>query len=154
MTILQRFLMVALALFAVTATPALAASTWYSADGRVAIKGADPVAYFKAGKPIAGKADITHDWMGLTWQFASAANRDAFTTAPEKYAPQYGGYCAWAVSQGYTAKIEPEAWAIVGGKLYLNYSKSIQSRWSLDRSGNIKKADSNWPDVKKKLAGK
>ena len=151
MTILKRIPMLLLAAFAVMATPALAGQTVYTADGKTAIKGTDPVAYFPDHKPVAGKPDITYDWMGLTWRFASAAHRAAFMKEPRKYAPQYGGFCAWAVSKGYTAKSEPEAWSIVDGKLYLNYDSSIQGRWSLDKSGNIKKADSNWSDVKKKL---
>ena len=90
--------------------------------------------------------------MGSKWYFASAANRDAFAADPAKYAPQYGGYCAWAVSQGYTAKIDPEAWKIVDGKLYLNYSKSIQEKWvagGVDRL--IAAGDGNWPGIRKKL---
>jgi YHS domain-containing protein len=85
---------------------------------KVAIKGYDPVAYFKSGKPVEGTGTHEHRWMGATWRFASAANRDAFAADPQRYAPQFGGYCAWAVSQGYTADIDPEAWTIVGDKLY------------------------------------
>ena len=151
MTLLRRFLMVGLALFAVAATPAFAGSTWYTTDGKVAIGGTDPVAYFEEGRPVAGKPDISYAWNGVSWRFASAANRDAFMKSPAKYAPQYGGFCAWAVSKGYTAKTDPDAWTIVDGKLYLNYNKSIRSRWSLDKTGNIQKADANWPGIKSKL---
>ena len=70
-----------------------------------------------------------------------------FAANPEKYAPQYGGYCAWAVSQGYTASTDPEAWKIVDGKLYLNYSKSVQLTWEQDAAGNIAAADENWLTV-------
>ena len=115
----------------------------------VAINGYDPVAYFTEKKPVAGKADITHDWKGVTWRFASAQNRDTFKANPEKYAPQYGGYCAYAVAKGSTAKSDPQAWTIVGDKLYLNYSKSVQSRWEKDIPGYIKAADKNWPGVLK-----
>ena len=90
--------------------------------GGVAIDGTDPVAYFTDGRPAQGSSDFEHEWMGATWRFVSAAHRDLFAADPAKYAPQYGGYCAWAVSQGYTAKIDPAAWKIVDGKLYLNYS--------------------------------
>jgi YHS domain-containing protein len=114
-----------------------------------AIDGTDPVAYFTEGRPVSGSSDFTHEWNGTTWYFASAENRDAFVANPEQYAPQYGGYCAWAVSQGYTAKIDPEAWAIVDGKLYLNYSKDVQARWQKDVPGHIAKADANWPAVLK-----
>jgi YHS domain-containing protein len=119
--------------------------------GGVAIEGTDPVAYFDEGKPVAGSSDFEHDWMGATWRFASAENRDRFAAEPETYAPQYGGYCAWAVSQGYTAKIDPAAWKIVDGKLYLNYSKDVQTQWAGDIPGNIAKGDANWPQIKTDL---
>lgn len=112
-----------------------------------AIDGTDPVAYFTAGKPVEGSSDFTHDWNGATFRFSSAENRDLFAANPEKYAPQYGGYCAWAVSQGYTASTDPEAWKIVDGKLYLNYSKSVQQTWEQDIPGNIASGDANWPKV-------
>ena len=79
----------------------------------LALKGYDPVAYFKHDKPVKGSAQITHEWVGATWRFASAENRDAFAANPAQYAPQFGGYCSWAVSQGYTADIDPEAWKIL-----------------------------------------
>ena len=115
-----------------------------------ALKGYDAVAYFKEGRPVKGKNEFRHDWMGAKWYFASAANRDEFAKSPEKYAPQFGGYCAWAVGHGYTAGIDPEAWKIVDGKLYLNYSKDVQKMWEQDIPGWIKKGNENWP----KLIGK
>ena len=114
---------------------------------RTALRGTDPVAYFTDGRPVEGSRRFTHEWQGATWRFASAQNRDSFAADPERYAPQYGGYCAWAVSQGYTASTDPEAWRIVDGKLYLNYSKSVQRRWEKDIPGNIAKADRNWPGL-------
>ena len=96
-----------------------------------------------------GKADITYSWKGATWRFASAQNRDAFKADPEKYAPQYGGYCAYAVSQGATAKGDPKVWSVVDGKLYLNLSASVQKTWEKDVPGYIKSADKNWPEVLK-----
>ncbi|MDF1748525.1 MAG: YHS domain-containing (seleno)protein [Alphaproteobacteria bacterium] len=117
----------------------------------IAIEGTDPVAYFTEGKPVEGSRDFSYDWKGATWRFSSAENLEAFKADPEAYAPQYGGYCAWAVSQGYTAKIDPEAFRIEDGKLYLNYSKGVQERWMGDVSGNIAAADRNWPDIKKGL---
>ena len=91
--------------------------------------------------------------MGATWRFASAKNRDAFAAMPAKYAPQYGGYCAWAVSLGYTASTDPEAWKVVDGKLYLNYSKGVQRQWVDDGPRTLIKAgDKNWPDLKSNLA--
>lgn len=115
-----------------------------------AVGGYDPVAYFTEGKPVAGKSGITHSWKGVTWRFASEKNREAFKADPEKYAPQYGGYCAWAVSQGYTAKGDPAQWTIVGGKLYLNYNASVKKTWEKDTSANIASGDANWPKVLEK----
>ncbi|MEM6973895.1 MAG: YHS domain-containing (seleno)protein [Pseudomonadota bacterium] len=112
-----------------------------------AIDGTDPVAYFTEGRPVEGSSEFTHEWNGATWRFTSAENRDLFVAEPEKYAPQYGGYCAWAVSQGYTASTDPDAWAIVDGKLYLNYNQSVQDRWNKDVPGFIASADQNWPTV-------
>ncbi|MEM6254771.1 MAG: YHS domain-containing (seleno)protein [Cyanobacteria bacterium P01_D01_bin.156] len=120
----------------------------YFVDGNnLAIRGTDPVAYFTEGRPVTGSAEFTYTWNNATWQFASAENRDSFTANPEAYAPQYGGFCAWAVSQGYTASIDPNAWKIVDGKLYLNYSNSVQRNWERDIPGHISKADANWPGV-------
>jgi YHS domain-containing protein len=116
----------------------------------VALKGYDVVAYFTDAQPVEGSTEFTHAWNGATWRFASAAHRDAFAAAPEKFAPQFGGYCAWAVSRGYTAPIDPAAWKIVGGKLYLNYSREVQAKWETDVPGHIAKAEANWP----KLIGK
>jgi YHS domain-containing protein len=116
----------------------------------VAIKGYDPVAYFTQAKPVEGSDQFEFSWNGATWRFASAANRDLFVGAPEKYAPQFGGYCAWAVSRGYTANIDPAAWKIVETKLYLNYSLKVQKQWEEDVPGNIVKAQQNWPELLKK----
>ena len=113
----------------------------------VAVGGYDPVAYFKVGKPVRGKKDITYKYKGATWRFSSAANLNAFKANPNKYAPKYGGYCAWAVSQGYTAKGDPNAWSIYKGKLYLNYNKSVRATWSKNKAGNVKKGNANWPSV-------
>ena len=118
-----------------------------------AIEGYDPVAYFTQGRPVEGDSEFAHEWMDATWYFASAENRDRFAAAPDKYAPQYGGYCAWAVAHGYTAKIDPAAWTIVDDKLYLNYSKDVQSQWLQDIPGNIAKGDANWPKIRADLAG-
>lgn len=141
-------LMLALGLLAAVAAPASAKSEINSSlIGSVAIDGTDPVAYFTEGKAVKGSSGFTHRWKGAAWRFKNAANRDAFAASPEKYSPQFGGYCAWAVSQGYTAGIDPEAWKIVRGKLYLNYSKGVQAQWVEDIPGNIAKAESHWPGV-------
>jgi YHS domain-containing protein len=115
-----------------------------------AVGGYDPVAYFTDGKPVAGKASITHQWKGATWRFASEKNRDLFKAEPARYAPQYGGYCAWAVSQGYTAKGDPNYWKVVDGKLYLNYDATVQRNWEKDVPGHIANANRNWPKVLEK----
>ena len=112
-----------------------------------AVSGYDPVAYFRVGKPVEGSGEFSTKWKGAEWRFANAQNLADFKKMPEKFAPQYGGYCAWAVSQGYTASSDPEAWHIRDGKLYLNYSKSVQQTWSQDIPGNITKANANWHKV-------
>ena len=120
----------------------------YFVDDRgIAIRGTDPVAYFNQGGPIRGNSELAYRWNGATWHFSSAENRDLFVANPERYAPQYGGFCAWAVSQGYTAPIDPGAWKIVDGKLYLNFNQQIQRRWERDIPGNIGKANTNWPKL-------
>lgn len=117
-------------------------------DNGLALRGYDPVAYFTDGAPQRGSAEFAAEWGGAEWRFATAANRDAFMAAPEAYAPQYGGYCAWAVSQGYTAPINPHAWAIVDGRLYLNASTRVQRRWARDAGDHIQRADANWPGLR------
>ena len=114
---------------------------------RLAIHGTAPVAYFTEGKPVAGNDTVTHDYMGVTWRFSSEENRDLFAADPVAYAPQYGGYCAYAVSQGYTASTVPEAWSIVDDKLYLNFSTSVRRRWERDIPAHIMAAAANWPSV-------
>ncbi len=115
----------------------------------IAINGYDPVAYFTEHMPVAGSAEISALWKGAKWHFANDANRQTFLAMPDKYAPQYGGYCAFAVSYGSTATTVPEAWTIVDGKLYLNNSLGVRSRWNTDQPGYIAKANKNWPNVLK-----
>jgi len=129
------------------ATRARASSPAIYAQEGIAIDGTDPVAYFTEGRPVPGDAAITSDWNGATWRFSTPENKAAFDADPEAYAPQYGGYCAWAVAEGYTASTVPEAWKIVDGKLYLNFSRRIQRRWERDIPGNIVRANGNWPSV-------
>ena len=118
----------------------------YAEDG-IAIDGSDAVAYFAGNGPVAGSAAHTVNWQGVTWQFATAENRDLFAADPVAYAPQYGGYCAYAVAQGYTASTVPEAWSLVDGKLYLNFSLRIRRTWEKDIAGYIRAADANWPTL-------
>ena len=98
----------------------------------LAVSGCDPVAYFADGKPAEGSCDYSYQWNGATWRFASPAHLDQFKADPARYAPQFGGYCAWAVSQGYTASADPQAWRIVDGKLYLNYNCTGPQFWDTD----------------------
>ena len=118
----------------------------YAEDG-IAIDGTDPVAYFTEGRPVAGSSAHEVRWQGATWRFASAGNREVFEADPAAYAPQYGGWCAWAVAEGYTASTVPDAWKIVDGRLYLNFSRGVQRRWERDIPGNIARGDANWPGV-------
>ena len=114
---------------------------------RQAVGGYDPVAYFTEGKPVKGDARFETSYQGAQWRFASAENRDRFVATPQRYAPQYGGYCAWAVSEGKTASGDPMFWKIVDQKLYLNYDADVQKKWDKDIPGHIRKADQNWPAV-------
>jgi YHS domain-containing protein len=113
----------------------------------VAIQGFDPVAYFSDAKPVKGDARFTYAWHGATWQFASADHRDLFAKDPDHYAPQYGGYCAYGVSENHTVDIDPEAWKIIEGKLYLNYSQRIRNNFLKDPADRIQRADRNWPSL-------
>lgn len=117
----------------------------------LAIRGYDPVAYFLAKKPVKGKSEFEHAWMGATWRFSTAANRDLFIMNPEKYAPQYGGYCAYGMSRGYAAPIDPKAWTVVDDKLYLNYDRDVRNLWNDDIPGHIARANQNWPRIPKKM---
>lgn len=121
----------------------------YSTDAG-AIQGYDPVAYFTDAKPVKGQADIALEWGGGTWHFATIAHRDSFQMNPERYAPAYGGFCAYGWSRGYPAKTEPGAWSIVEGKLYLNYDAGVKADWDKKRAYYIKKADANWLEAAKK----
>lgn len=113
----------------------------------LAIKGYDSVAYFTEGRPVLGLPAYEITWNGATWRFASEEHREMFRQSPEQYAPRYGGYCAYAVSQGKTADIDPEAWSIVDNRLYLNLNKDVQGLWERNRQEYIRKADENWPHL-------
>ena len=117
--------------------------------GSKALHGYDPVAYFADSKPVEGLPEFELEWMGAKWRFASAEHRDLFKAQPEKYAPQYGGYCAFAVAKSKLVDIDPAAWSIIDGKLYLNYDLDIQKQWKADAAGFIAKADKNWPTLVK-----
>jgi YHS domain-containing protein len=115
----------------------------------VALKGYDPVAYFAEEAPAVGDPAISYQWRGATWVFSTAAHREAFVADPAHYAPQYGGYCAFAVSRGTTADADPGQWAIVEGKLYVNNNAFAKKLWNQDRPANIEAGDLNWPLIPK-----
>jgi len=116
----------------------------------LALQGYDPVAYFADGKPTAGSVAISYRWQGAAWHFSSAQHRDAFAADPLRYAPQFGGYCAYAVSRGTTAEGDPKQWAVVDGKLYVNNNPLAQKLWNQDRPGNIEAGVINWPLIPKR----
>jgi YHS domain-containing protein len=143
---IQRFLLLLCSVLLSTGVFAKdAISTSWTND--LAVSGYDTVAYHTQQQAVEGDKAYQTQWQGATWQFSSADNLELFLIEPEKYAPQYGGYCAWAVSQGKTASSDPTQFEIVNGKLYLNYNKSIQKKWLADRDTLIVKAEQNWPDV-------
>lgn len=122
--------------------------------GNIAIKGYDAVAYHTDRKATVGSKEYSYDWLGATWLFASRDHYKLFVADPVKYAPRYGGHCAAGVSFGEsTVNIDPEAWSIVDGKLYLNFSKSVTALWKDEklRDEQIKRADANWEKIKAKL---
>lgn len=136
-----------LAFFPGAAVSAGQDQVYTSLFSKFAVGGYDPVAYFALGKPVEGSSEHTYEYKGATWRFSSAENLALFKKDPDRYAPQYGGYCAWAVAQGKTAKGDPLNWSIVDGKLYLNYNDEIQSRWEKDIPGFIEAGNRNWPRV-------
>ena len=143
----RRSLIGLLAAAPLLARPAFAASPEVFADGGLAIRGADPVAFFTHRAPVIGQAQHGLMWKGATWQFASADNMARFEANPEAYAPQFGGYCAFAMSKGAIATSVPEAWTIHDNKLFLNYSVNVRGIWSEDIPGNVARANAFWPDI-------
>ncbi|MEP7317530.1 MAG: YHS domain-containing (seleno)protein [Panacibacter sp.] len=119
-------------------------------DNNVAIRGYDVVAYFKDNKPVKGKKELSYNWNNAAWYFSNKENLADFKAAPEKFAPQYGGYCAYGTSEGHKAPTQPDAFSIVNGRLYFNYNKDVQIMWLRDTTKLIEKADKNWQDIKDK----
>jgi hypothetical protein len=120
----------------------------YKDESGIAINGYDPVGYFREGKPVKGVADFELEWNGAVWRFASLQNKADFEKYPEGFAPKYGGYCAYGMSNGYKAPTQPDAWSVVDGKLYLNYNTDVKKDWLSAKDTLIIKADKNWPNVK------
>ena len=147
---MSRFLAMIAAMFAMlTVAPAVAATSAppISADQNIAIRGYDPVAFFADGRPQEGSDEHTIVDAGAVWRFASAENLSRFRSDPARYAPQFGGYCAWAVSQHYLAPGDPKYWKIVDGKLYLNANARAKELWEADQAEAIKRGHRNWPAV-------
>lgn len=119
----------------------------YQKNG-LAIAGYDAVAFFTESKPTRGLGAHSFLWKGATWTFSSDSNLAKFRDDPQKYAPQYGGYCAYGMSNGYKAPTQAETWTIIDSKLYFNYNKQVKETWSKDPSGYIRKADVNWGNTK------
>lgn len=150
MTLTRRALFAAVLTIPIAGTilrPALAAEPEIFAPGGVAMSGYDPVAYFTDGHPVMGKAANALRWRGAVWYFATAEAMEAFEMNPVAYAPQYGGYCAYAMSKGAIAPTVPEAFTIHDGRLYLNFSTEVRTIWGADIPGNIALADSHWPSA-------
>ena len=143
----RRTLLGAIAATPFIARPAFAATPEIFAIDGVAIRGVDPVAFFTQGAPVAGTPDHALMWKGAVWQFSTAETMAQFEADPAAFAPQYGGYCAFAASKGAIATTVPEAWTVHDGKLYLNYSTNVRKIWSQDIPGNIALADGNWPAI-------
>ncbi len=141
---------VALLLGAATAN---AAGVEVNADANnLMLRGYDPVAYFTEGKPVQGKEDITATHDGLTYRFASTANRDAFAKDPAHYGPQYGGFCAMGVALGKKLNGDPELWKVVDDKLYVIVNPDAYKAWQQDIPGNLVKSEHNWPGIKARPA--
>lgn len=113
-----------------------------------AINGYDAVSYFTEMKPVVGNTKYAAKWKDATWYFATKENLEAFKANPDKYAPQFGGYCAYGTSQGYKAPTDPEAWTIVDEKLYLNYNKEVKKKWNKNQKELIAQANAEWPKIK------
>lgn len=119
----------------------------YNSTNGIAIKGYDPVAYFSEQKATEGKKEFTYEWSGTQWLFSSQANLDTFKAAPQKYVPQYGGFCVYGVSENHKSPTDPNAWTVADGKLYLNYSLKVKELWLKDIPGRIQKANGFWPTL-------
>lgn len=119
-------------------------------DSSSAINGYDPVAYFTDQKPVKGNPEFSYQWKDANWIFSSQQNLELFEKNPEKYAPQYGGYCAYGCSKGKKATTDPNAWTIVDGKLYLNHSAEVKDLWMKEQKERIEMADKQWPEIREK----
>jgi len=146
---MKRTLIIAvIALFSIVQAKAQKSEIFVS--GGKAIKGYDPVSFFKESKPVKGADSLSYKWKDVTWLFSTRANLEAFKADPAKYAPQYGGYCAYGTSQGHKAPTQTDTWTVVNDKLYFNYNKDVQAMWNKDQKNLIGVADEKWPEIKDK----
>lgn len=120
----------------------------YSTDNG-AIDGYDPVAFFTDSAAVKGDKAFTTEWNGASWCFSSAENLEAFKANPEKFAPQYGGFCAYGTADGHLSPTQADTWTVLNNKLYFNYNQKVKDRWMQDQKGYIEKADKNWPELSK-----
>lgn len=147
MRLSRRSMIGALSVAPFLAVPALAREPEVFQTNSVAINGIDPVAYFTQAKPVAGSAAHALDWKGARWLFSTTDTMDMFLSDPDKYAPRFGGYCAFAASRGYLAPTIPEAWTVFEDRLYLNANLRARELWLQDVPGNIAKGEANWPGI-------
>lgn len=143
-------IILALSIILVTSVSLVAQKSSTFIQSGKAIRGHDPVAYFTESKPVKGNEKLVYNWNNANWYFSSQQNLDQFKADPEKFAPQYGGYCAYGLSNGYKAPTDADAWTIENGKLYLNYNTEVREMWNKEKKERIEKADKNWPQVKDK----
>lgn len=148
MTYLSRSLA---AVFAVLIGTAAAAPPWSSLGEAVAIQGYDTVAYFTKSEAVRGSSKFVQDWNGMSWFFSSAENREQFAAAPEKYAPQFGGFCTPSIASGKNSRGSGDAWLIHNGKLYLSYDKSVLENLRRDLGPTISRAEGWWPTIKSRI---
>ena len=147
MNVTKTFLPAVALLVAVMATPVFGKDVTHSTPG---LSGYDPVSYFTEGTPQRGSGYHVADYQGVTYAFTSKEHKEMFQSNPEKYAPAYGGWCAYGVAVGKKFVADPEVWKIVKGKLYVNLDRDIQSKWNEDIPGHIKTADGNWTEIRDK----
>jgi YHS domain-containing protein len=146
---MKRELAIMIAFIGMFSTVNAQRSAIYAPDG-IALNGYDVVAFFKQAKPVKGSSDYSTKWNGVNWLFSSKADVDSFKASPEKYAPQYGGYCAYGTAEGHKAPTKADTWTIVDNKLYFNYNTKVKEMWSKNRSALIDSADKNWVLLKDK----
>lgn len=144
--------LIVFALIAVSSFTAVAQSSSVFSVNGVALKGYDVVAFYKDSAAVKGYDSLRYSWKDAVWLFSSVQNLEAFKSAPEKYEPQYGGYCAYGVSdgEGHKTPVEIDTWTLLNGRLYFNYNSKVKEYWKKSQKERIEKADANWPKIKEK----